>query len=258
MLKVYHIYHCLARNVYVDFCGNSPTWLEASGGITQFSGGSSSPLPFFLHAMRIVSYMMNIANTGSSMLNPNQNRIGVLTDTEVLLVDVVQGKQMLRSNLLPLDADKLSVLLEYLWQLGLSEVWILPNTTLSQTARCAWFEEINDSWVAVVHPNNSEPDRPLCALLLPKGNSQREARRLTFVFPEHAGWGWVLPDARSLLATVTYLDQTLARPVIDSPDLVAHQLLTDLTHDQPSPLDPHTLSGGDGTTIPIMEIARDL
>ena len=109
--------------------------------------------------------MINMANTGSSMLNPNQHRIGVLTDTEVLLVEVVQGKQVLHSNLLPLDADKLSVLLEYLWQLGLSEVWILPNTTLSQTARCAWFEEINDSWVAVVHPNAAEADRPLCARL---------------------------------------------------------------------------------------------
>src|SRR5438105_5601722 len=113
------------------------------------------------------SYMINMVNTGSSMLNPDQHRIGVLTDTEVLLVDPVQGKQVLRSNLLPLDADKLSVLLEYLWQLGLSEVWILPATSLSLTARCAWFEEINDSWVSVVHPNASEPERPLCALLFP-------------------------------------------------------------------------------------------
>src|SRR6266567_9579616 len=208
--------------------------------------------------------MINKANTGASVLNPNPNRIGVLTDTEVLLVDVVQGKQVLRSNLLPLDADKLSVLLEYLWQLGLSEVWILPATTLSQTARCAWFEETNGSWVAVVHPNPSEPDRPLCALLLPKGNGQREVRRLTFVFPEHAGWGWELPDARSLLATVTYLDQTLARPVIDPPGLVAHQMLTDLTLDQPatwlhsSQLDLSNLPGRNGTTTPMTEIARDL
>src|SRR5215471_18869419 len=116
-----------------------------------------------------MSNMINIANANSSILNPNQNRIGVLTDTEVLLVDVVQGKRVLRSNLLPLDADKLSVLVEYLWQLELSEAWILPATTLSLTARCDWFEEINDSWVAVVHPNTSKPDRPLCALLFPKG-----------------------------------------------------------------------------------------
>src|SRR5436305_5878829 len=207
--------------------------------------------------------MINKAYTDSSMLNPNQNRIGVLTDTEVLLVDIVQGKRVLRSDLLPLDADKLSGLLEYLWQMGLNEVWILPATTLSQTATCAWFEEINGSWIAGVHPNPSMPDRPLCALLWPKGNSQREARRLTFVFPEHAGWGWVLPDARSLLATVTYLDQTLARPVIDAPDLVAHQMLTDLTLDQPtswlrsSPLDLSNLHTKDGAALSLIEIVRD-
>src|SRR2546430_2467554 len=227
-------------------------------------GDYFSLLPFFLNLVRMVLLMINKANNNSSMLNPNPNKIGVLTDTEVLLVDIVQGKRVLRSNLLPIDAGKLSVLLEYLWQLGLSEVWILPATTLSRTATCAWFEEINDSWVAVVHPNPSEPERPICALLLPKGNGQREVRRLSFVFPEHAGWGWVLPDARSLLATVTYLDQTLARPVIDSPDLVAHQLLTDLTHDQPtswlrsSPVDLHTLHSRDGAILSMMESVRDL
>src|SRR5215472_12931392 len=108
-----------------------------------------------------MSNMINIANANSSILNPNQNRIGVLTDTEVLLVDIVQGKRVLRSNLLPLDADKLSVLREYLWQLGLSEVWILPATTLSQAATCALFEEVQGPWVTVVHPNPSEPDRTL-------------------------------------------------------------------------------------------------
>jgi hypothetical protein len=228
------------------------------------SGGYFSHLPFFLNAVRMVPYMINKAYIDSNMLNPNPNRIGVLTDTEVLLVDIVQGKRVLRSNLLPVDADKLSGLLEYLWQLGLNEVWILPATTLSQTARCAWFEEINGYWIAVVHSNPSMPDRPLCALLLPKGNGQREARRLTFVFPEHAGWGWILPDARSLLATVTYLDQTLARSVIDSPDLVAHQLLTELTLDQPtswlhsSSVDLHTLQSRDGATLSMMNSVRDL
>ena len=109
--------------------------------------------------------MINKVNIDSSMLNSNPNKIGVLTNTEVLLVDVVQGKRVLRSNLLPLDGDKLSVLLEYLWQLGLSEAWILPATTLSQTATCALFEEIKGPWITVVHPNPSEPDRPLCVLL---------------------------------------------------------------------------------------------
>ncbi len=181
------------------------------------------------------------------MLNPNTHRIGVLTDTELLLIDVVQGKRALRSNLLPLDADKLSVLFEYLWQLGLSEVWVLPGSRLSQTARCTWFEESNEAWMAVVHPKPTEPDRPLCVLLLPKLIGQREARRLTIVFPEHAGWGWKLPDARSLLATITYLDQTLGRSVSDAPEIVAHQLLTELVPDQPGsqsrslPVNLHTM-----------------
>ena len=221
-------------------------------------------LPFFLNAVRIIPYMINKTNTNSNILNSNPNRIGVLTDTEVLLIDIVQGKRVLRSNLLPLDADKLNVLIEYLWQLELSEVWILPATTLSQTATCAWFQGFNGSWVAIVHPNPSAPDRPMCAFLLPKGYGQQEARRFTFVFPEHAGWGWVLPDAKSLLATVTYLDQTIARPIIDSPDLVAHQLLTDLTLDQPtswvrsSLIDLHTLQSRDGVTLSLMESVRDL
>lgn len=208
--------------------------------------------------------MINKTNTNSNILNSNPNRVGVLTDTEVLLIDIVQGKRVLRSNLLPLDADKLNVLIEYLWQLELSEVWILPATTLSQTATCAWFQGFNGSWVAIVHPNPSAPDRPMCAFILPKGYGQQEGRRFTFVFPEHAGWGWVLPDAKSLLATVTYLDQTLARPIIDSPDLVAHQLLTDLTLDQPtswvrsSLIDLHTLQSRDGVTLSLMESVRDL
>jgi hypothetical protein len=171
---------------------------------------------------------------------------------------------VLRSNLLPFDAGELSGLLEYLWQLGLSEVWVMPATTLSRTAMCASFEEINGPWFAVVHSNPSEPTRPLCALLLPKGSGQREARRLAFIFPEHAGWGWAIPDARSLLATVTYLDQTLARPVIDSPELVAHHLLTDLTLDQPtswlrsSPVDLRSLPSRDGATTLMTESAGDL
>ena len=130
--------------------------------------------------------MINIANTNSGMLNPNQNRIGVLTDTEVLMVDIVQRKQVLHSNLLPVDADKLSGLLEYLWQLGLSEIWILPNTTLSQSATCTLFEEINDSWVAVVHLNPSEPDRTYLCYALAQREWSEGVRRLTFVFPEHA------------------------------------------------------------------------
>ncbi len=205
--------------------------------------------------------MINRAYTVSTM---NSNTIGVLNDTEVLLVGVFQGKHVLRSILLPPDASELRGLLEFLWQAGLTSAWVMPGTTLSRIATCAWFEQVTLHWAVVTHPDPHKPTRPLCALLWPKGSGQQEARRLTFVFPEHAGWCWVLPDARSLLATVTYLEQVLARPIIDSPDLVAHQLLTDLTLDQStsrlrsSPVDLWTLLSGGGTVIPVMESARDL
>src|SRR5436309_10425767 len=189
--------------------------------------------------------MINRKDT-ASIINP-QPPIGVLTDTEMLLVGISQGKRMLHSLLLPTDASELKGLLEYVWETGLTSVWVMPATTLSRNATCAWLEQANHHWTVIVHPNPGEPTRPLCALFWPKGSGRQEGRRLALVFPEHAGWGWTLSDARSLLATVTYLDQVLAWPVSDSPDLVAHQLLTELTRDQPtswlrsSSVDPRTL-----------------
>src|ERR671922_982326 len=114
---------------------------------------SSLFLPYFLNLVRMVFLMINRANNNSTMLNPNQNTIGVLTDNEVLLVDIVQGKRVLRSNLLPPDVSELSRLLELVWQAGLTELWVMPATTLSRTATCALFEQVNGPWVAVVHPN---------------------------------------------------------------------------------------------------------
>ncbi|MEO8956734.1 MAG: hypothetical protein ABI465_19460 [Ktedonobacteraceae bacterium] len=194
----------------------------------------------------------------------SQKTIGVLTDTEILLVDVVQGKRALRSILLPPHLSELSGLLEHLWQAGLTEVWVMPATTRSRTITCAWFEQVQSHWAVIVHPHPHAPTRPIDALLWPKGSGYREERRLALIFPEHTGWDWVLPDARSLLATVTYLDQTLARSVTDAPNLVAHRLLTDLTRDHSaswlgsSPVDPRTLLSSDGTPIPLLESARDL
>src|ERR1700736_1816011 len=57
----------------------------------------------------------------------NSNTIGVLSDTEVLLVSVIQGKRVLRSILLPPDVSELEGLLEVLWQAELSSVWVMPG-----------------------------------------------------------------------------------------------------------------------------------
>ena len=194
-------------------------------------------------------------------MNPPQTGIGVLSDNELLLVNTLQGKRVLHSVLLPPGISEPGSLLEYLWQAELAEVWVMPGTTLSRTATGAWFEQAACSWVVIAHPSLREPTRPVCVLLWPK--ESRAVLRVALVFPEHAGWGWVLADARSLLATVTYLDQVLARPVIDPPELVAHKLLTSLTLDHPIPslrpssVDLSALRAGDGATVPLMEGARE-
>jgi hypothetical protein len=198
-----------------------------------------------------------------ALMNPHTGR-AILTETELLVLDAAQGKRTLRSILLPLSTNEPRALLEQVWQVGVSEVWVMPATTRSRTITCTWLEQANPHWIIVVHPHPSEPDRPISALLWPKGSERRQENRLTFVFPEHAGWDWVLSDARSLLATVSYLDQALARPLLDSPDLVAHQLLTELTGDLSASLFPSSARGSqplsrpDGTPLPIMECAREL
>src|SRR5437879_1545931 len=81
----------------------------------------------------------------SSQLNP-QTAFGVLTDSEVLLVDLVQGRRVLSSRLLPPDSSELSRLFSYLWDTGLSSIWVMPATTLSRTATCARFEQVGSHW----------------------------------------------------------------------------------------------------------------
>ena len=189
---------------------------------------------------------------------------GVLTESEVQLVEAVAGKHVLRSLLLPAEASELSGLVEFLWQAELSEVWVLPSTTLSQSVTRADCEQAPPHWTTVVRPAPGNPARPSCVLLWPREGSRRPGRQLALVFPEHAGWGWVLPDAKSLLATVTYLDQVLGRPVLDAPELLAHQLLTEQTLDQPttslrsSSIDLYRMLTSNGTPLPILEHARDL
>ena len=200
-----------------------------------------------------------------SASSSSPNTIGALSETEVLFVSLFQGRRVLRSLRIPSDISDPSELLEFFWQTALSSIWIMPGTRLSRLATCAWFEQAHSNWVVVAHSAPHNPTRPSCVLFWPRGNSQWEdARRLTFVFPEYAGWNWALPDARGLLATVTYLDQVLARPLIDAPELIAHQLLTELTNDQPPAFlhvpraDERLMSIQDGTPIPLMEQARDL
>ena len=153
--------------------------------------------------------MINRDNTSSIM--PVSSAMGILMDSELLLLEVVQGKRVLRSLLLPAEVSEPGGLLEYLWDIGLHSAWVMPATTRSRTATCSWLEQADNRWVVTVHPDPHEPTRPIRALLWPREGNQWEARRLVLAFPEYAGWGWGLTDARSLLTTVSYLDHVLNR-----------------------------------------------
>src|SRR5713226_2734951 len=99
--------------------------------------------------------------------------MGVLTDNELLLGGIVGGKRVLQSRLLPLEANELSELLEYLWQQEVTSVWVLPNSQLSQRVTCSWLQQVNSRWTSLVHPAPTMPDRPACALFLPRGHEHR-------------------------------------------------------------------------------------
>jgi hypothetical protein len=141
---------------------------------------------------------------------------------------------------------------------------VMPATTRSQTATCSWLEQVSSRWMVHVHPDPQAPSRPICAQVWPREGRQRDSRRLALAFPEYAGWGWELTDARSLLATVSYLEQVLARSVTDSPDLLAHALLGDLTRDaalsplDSSPVDLCTFSCSGATPVLLSECAHDV
>src|SRR5438270_14014821 len=114
-----------------------------------------------LYEMRMIK-----RETLSSLQNPH-TAFGVLTDSEVLLVDIVQGRRVLSARLLPSDSSELSRLFEYLWDTGLSSVWVMPTATLSRTATCARFEQVGSHWTILAHPDPREPGRPSCVLFWP-------------------------------------------------------------------------------------------
>jgi len=200
----------------------------------------------------------------TSSITPANTVMGILNDNELLLLESVQGKRVLRSLQLPTDVSEPGRLLQYLWDAGLDSAWVMPATILSRTTTCSWLEQASNRWVVRIHPDPQEPSRPIRALIWPREQNQREARHLALAFPEHAGWGWELTDGRSLLATVSYLHQVLSRSVTDPPDLLAHALLGDLTRDaaisplDSSPVDLCTLSCNSTTPVPLRECARDV
>jgi hypothetical protein len=206
--------------------------------------------------------MINRDNTPSNTLQASV--MGILKDNELLLLEAVQGKRVLRSLQLPTDVSEPDRLLQYLWDTWLDSAWVMPATALSRSVTCSWLEQASSRWEVSVQPDPQEPSRPIRAQLWPREHKQRQARRLILTFPEHAGWGWELTDARSLLATVSYLDQVLTKSVTEPPDPLAHALLNDLTRDAAisplgsPPIDLCSFSCNGSAPVPLSECARDV
>lgn len=164
-----------------------------------------------------------------------QTTVGVLTEQELLCYDTfADGKRLLRSVLLPLDIIVQGDLLAFLWQAELQTVWVMPSTRWSRTLTRSWFQSRERQWMVLPRCASQEPDRLLSVLLWPTDSRQRATRQLLVAFPAAAGWAWQLADETSLLATLTYLERVVARPLSNGPASLAGQLLTDLVTPVPS------------------------
>jgi hypothetical protein len=108
---------------------------------------------------------------------------------------------------------------------GLSSVWVMPGTRFSRDISRSLLEEVNSVWEVVATSSQLDPTRPVYAEVWRKLPAGRQGPILSLTFPEYAGWGWQLPDAATLLATLTYLEHTLGTSVSYSPEQLALDLL---------------------------------
>ena len=84
--------------------------------------------------------MLMINRDNTSSITPASSVMGILMDSELLLLEAVQGKRVLRSLQLPAAVGEPDRLLQYLWDAGLHSAWVMPATTLSRTVTCSWLE----------------------------------------------------------------------------------------------------------------------
>ena len=194
-------------------------------------------------------------------MNPNTT-LGVLTDTDFLLVGMEGGKSALQSIPVLSDMSELGTLFRHAVQVGLTSVWVMPGTKLSREVSCSFLEQTDSVWEVVTTASQLDPARPLCASVWRKVGTGRQGPILALTFPEYGRWGWLLPDATTLLATVTYLGQTLGMPVSCSPEQLALDLFkgltsgTDASWTRPPTVDLHTLPSSDGQIVPLLESAQ--
>src|SRR5437764_542342 len=194
-------------------------------------------------------------------MNPNTIQ-GALTDTDFTLVGMVGGKRALQSIPVPPQMSDWSTLFTHAVQAGLTSVWVLPGSRFSREVSRSSLEQVDSVWEVVATYSQLDPARPLCATVWRKLRSGRQGPVLSLTFPEYGGWEWQLPDATTLLATVTYVELALGIPVNCSPEQLALDLLksltieTDVSWTRLPTVDLRNLPTSDGQTLPILESAR--
>src|SRR2546421_3385377 len=194
-------------------------------------------------------------------MNPNTIS-GVLTDTDFLLLGAAGGKRTLQSIPVPPQVNNLGTLFQQAVLAGLSLLWVMPGSKFSRDLSRPLLEEVNSVWEVTVTSSQLDPQRPVYAQVWRKLPAGRQGPILSLTFPEYAGWNWQLPDAATLLATLTYLEHTLGTSVSYSPRQLALDLLKSMTIDanpswtRPPTIDLHTLATRDGQILPIRESAQ--
>jgi hypothetical protein len=147
---------------------------------------------------------------------------------------------------------------------GLTYVWVLPGSGLSQLVTRAFIETAGEQWDVFASYSRVHTDRPMFARVWRKKTPGKEGRTVYVGFPEWGTWGWKELDAITLLATVSYLHMALGLPLVWSPGYMAMDLLKALNLEKradwlkaPS-VDLRQLPLEGGETYPIMRSARDL
>jgi hypothetical protein len=196
-------------------------------------------------------------------MNP-KTTLGVLTDTHLVLLGMVGEKRTLQSIPITPQLSDLGPLIQQAVLAGLTSVWVMPGTTFSHAVSYDLLERGDGVWEVVVNASRLDPSRPAGACVWRKVDAGRQGPLLLLTFPAYGGWDWQLPDAPTLLATVTYLEHALGVSVNGSPAQLARDLLTggtvatDAGWTGAPTVDLPTLSTADGQALPILESAQQL
>src|SRR2546421_12227754 len=105
-------------------------------------------------------------------MNPN-TILGVLTETDFMLVGMGGGNRALQSIPVPPQMSDWSTLFTHAVQAGLTSVWVMPGSRFSREACRSSFEQVDSVWEAMATYSQLDSARPLWASIWRKLRSGR-------------------------------------------------------------------------------------